>query len=85
MFVDVMWPDFRRRHLYECLDDYGQRERRFGLTSAQLVSDVDGGPEVEPEHISDFDGDVATVTDRPATLTDEAAVAAADPGTDPSA
>ncbi len=87
MFVDVMWPDFRRRHLYECLDDYAQRERRFGLTSAQLASDVDGGPDALPEHISDFDGDVATVTDRPATLADELAVAHTDPdaGTDPSA
>ena len=44
MFVDVMWPDFRRRHLYECLDAFGQRERRFGLTSAQLASDVDSDP-----------------------------------------
>jgi undecaprenyl diphosphate synthase len=41
MFVDVMWPDFRRRHLYECLDAYGRRERRFGLTSAQLASDLE--------------------------------------------
>jgi undecaprenyl diphosphate synthase len=44
MFVDVMWPDFRRRHLYECLEAYGQRERRFGLTSAQLASDVETDP-----------------------------------------
>ncbi|HVV84320.1 MAG TPA: polyprenyl diphosphate synthase [Kofleriaceae bacterium] len=41
MFVDVMWPDFRRRHLYECLDAYGRRERRFGRTSAQLADDGD--------------------------------------------
>ena len=40
MFVDVMWPDFRRRHLYECLDAFGRRERRFGLTSAQISSDL---------------------------------------------
>jgi undecaprenyl diphosphate synthase len=26
----VLWPDFRRRHLYEALDDYQRRERRFG-------------------------------------------------------
>ena len=48
MFVDVMWPDFRRRHLYECLDAYGHRERRFGLTSAQLGSDVEPAPAPDP-------------------------------------
>ena len=41
MFVDVLWPEFRREHLYKCLDQYAQRERRFGLTSAQLASDVE--------------------------------------------
>ena len=40
-FVDVMWPDFRRRHLYEVLEQYAARERRFGLTSAQLAEDSD--------------------------------------------
>ena len=41
MFVDVLWPEFRREHLSKCLDQYTQRERRFGLTSAQLASDVE--------------------------------------------
>ncbi len=40
VFTDVLWPEFRRQHLYECLDVYANRERRFGLTSAQLASDV---------------------------------------------
>lgn len=41
MFVDVLWPEFRRNHLYECLRAYGERERRFGLTSAQLAESSD--------------------------------------------
>lgn len=41
VFIDVLWPEFRREHLYKCLDQYGARERRFGLTSAQLATDVD--------------------------------------------
>lgn len=41
MFVDVQWPEFRRPHLQQCLDQYAARERRFGLTSAQLGSDVE--------------------------------------------
>ncbi len=30
----VLWPDFRRRHLYEAILDYQQRERRFGRVTA---------------------------------------------------
>jgi undecaprenyl diphosphate synthase len=41
MFVDVLWPEFRRAHLRQCLDAYGNRERRFGLTSAQLAESSD--------------------------------------------
>jgi undecaprenyl diphosphate synthase len=26
----VLWPDFRRRHLYEAIIDFQQRERRYG-------------------------------------------------------
>jgi len=26
----VLWPDFRRRHLYEAVLTYQHRERRFG-------------------------------------------------------
>ncbi len=32
----VYWPDFRREHLYTALNNYLQRERRFGKTSEQL-------------------------------------------------
>jgi undecaprenyl diphosphate synthase len=41
VFVDVLWPEFRREHLHQCLEVYASRERRFGLTSAQLTSDVE--------------------------------------------
>jgi undecaprenyl diphosphate synthase len=43
VFLDVMWPEFRRQHLYQVLEQYAARERRFGLTSAQLQpgSDVE--------------------------------------------
>lgn len=33
-FTPVLWPDFRRQHLYEALWTYQQRERRFGRVSA---------------------------------------------------
>jgi undecaprenyl diphosphate synthase len=35
-FSPVLWPDFRREHLYQAVLDYQNRERRFGLTSEQL-------------------------------------------------
>jgi undecaprenyl diphosphate synthase len=41
IFVDTLWPEFRRQHLYQCLEEYAARERRFGLTSDQLASDVE--------------------------------------------
>ncbi len=28
--TDVLWPDFRRRHLYDAIADYQGRDRRFG-------------------------------------------------------
>jgi undecaprenyl diphosphate synthase len=37
-FTDVLWPDFRREHLYSALLDYQSRERRFGKTSEQISS-----------------------------------------------
>ncbi|WP_262248425.1 isoprenyl transferase [Parapedobacter soli] len=36
-FTDKMWPEFRRNDLFEALATYQNRERRFGLTSEQLV------------------------------------------------
>jgi undecaprenyl diphosphate synthase len=30
VFTDVLWPDFRRQHLFEAIRDFQQRERRFG-------------------------------------------------------
>jgi undecaprenyl diphosphate synthase len=35
-FTDVNWPDFDRRELHRALADFQSRERRFGLTSAQI-------------------------------------------------
>lgn len=39
MYVtDILWPDFRRKQLYEAIESYQNRERRFGLVSEQLAS-----------------------------------------------
>jgi undecaprenyl diphosphate synthase len=30
VFTDVLWPDFRREHLFDAVREYQARERRFG-------------------------------------------------------
>jgi undecaprenyl diphosphate synthase len=35
-FTPVLWPDFRREHLYAALHDFQRRERRFGQISEQI-------------------------------------------------
>ncbi|MBK5223060.1 MAG: di-trans,poly-cis-decaprenylcistransferase [Acidimicrobiia bacterium] len=38
VFTDVLWPDFRREHLYDAVREFQRRERRFGGV------EVDGKP-----------------------------------------
>jgi undecaprenyl diphosphate synthase len=35
-FTPILWPDFRKPHLYEAIIDFQQRERRFGKTGKQI-------------------------------------------------
>lgn len=35
--TELLWPDFRKEHLYEAIISYQRRERRFGKTSEQLI------------------------------------------------
>ena len=36
IFSPLPWPEFTRERLIECLDQFGGRERRFGLTGDQV-------------------------------------------------
>jgi len=36
-FTPILWPEFRRDHLYEAIIDFQNRERRFGKTSEQVA------------------------------------------------
>ena len=38
-FTNVQWPDFRKEKLYEAILDFQKRERRFGKTSDQVITD----------------------------------------------
>ena len=35
-FTPILWPEFRKPHLYEAIVDFQQRERRFGKTGNQI-------------------------------------------------
>ena len=35
--TDTLWPDFRRRHLYEALIAFQKRERRYGGLTAAMA------------------------------------------------
>jgi undecaprenyl diphosphate synthase len=44
----VLWPDFRRRNLFEAIIDFQSRERRYGAVDeadAQMFIEADGGSE----------------------------------------
>ena len=49
--TDVLWPDFRRQHLYQAMRDYQTRERRFGLISSK------DDPDRREQGESDRDGE----------------------------
>jgi len=36
VILDVLWPDFSRKHLYNSIKEFRKRERRFGKVSEQI-------------------------------------------------
>ena len=36
-FTETLWPDFNEEKLLEALEEFGKRERRFGLTGEQMA------------------------------------------------
>lgn len=37
-FTEVLWPDFSEQEMQKALDDYSQRQRRYGKTGEQIVA-----------------------------------------------
>jgi undecaprenyl diphosphate synthase len=35
-FTEILWPDFRKTNFQQALDEFAQRERRFGKTGEQV-------------------------------------------------
>jgi undecaprenyl diphosphate synthase len=44
VFTDALWPEFRSENLVSAVEEFQKRERRFGMTSAQLQSDTEPNP-----------------------------------------
>lgn len=44
-FSEALWPDFSPVELHKAIDEFSRRQRRFGLTGAQLTRDRDSSPE----------------------------------------
>jgi len=44
-FTETLWPDFSAKHLERAFAEYASRQRRFGLTGAQLEDDHSAGRE----------------------------------------
>ena len=45
--TDTLWPDFRRRHLFEAIIDFQSRERRYGgvdESDAEMFIEAEGSP-----------------------------------------
>jgi len=40
--TNTLWPEFKRKNLYEAIKDFQKRERRFGLVSDQLKKNTIG-------------------------------------------
>ena len=47
-FTETLWPELDAATLQRALDDYARRERRFGLTGAQLRPDAGAAPDKSP-------------------------------------
>ena len=53
VILDVYWPDFSRKHLYDAVKQYQKRERRFGKVSEQIHnSTVDKHKKDSPLEVS---------------------------------
>ena len=35
-FLEILWPDFGKEDFFKCIDDYQNKERRFGMTGEQV-------------------------------------------------
>lgn len=44
-FTDALWPDFSSELLFKAIEEYSNRQRRFGLTAAQLCNEGSEGEE----------------------------------------
>lgn len=52
VILDVYWPDFSKKHLYDAIRQYQKRERRFGKVSEQINPENENHKKDSPIEIS---------------------------------
>jgi len=48
VFLNTLWPDFDRRHLWRAIEEYARRDRRYGGALPNAVSDATAATATEP-------------------------------------
>jgi undecaprenyl diphosphate synthase len=46
-FTPVLWPDFKKEHLAEALDEYSRRDRRYGAVKETALATAPETPVAE--------------------------------------
>ena len=59
VFLDTLWPDFDRRHLWQALEEYARRDRRYGGAVPNEVGPSDGEVDGEVDAEVDAEADPA--------------------------
>ena len=44
VFLDTLWPDFDRRHLWKAIEEYASRDRRYGGALPNVVTETPPSP-----------------------------------------
>ena len=53
-FTPVLWPDFKKEHLAEALDEYSRRDRRYGAVKETALA---AAPETQAAETAEVLGD----------------------------
>jgi undecaprenyl diphosphate synthase len=58
VFLDTLWPDFDRRHLWHACEIYANRERRYGgATPNNMLGVVADYAQAVPNYVTESDAD----------------------------
>nr|WP_196790924.1 isoprenyl transferase [Motilibacter aurantiacus] len=53
VFLDTLWPDFDRRHLWQAIEEYARRDRRYGGAQPNVLPDAGPGARLPAKSVPD--------------------------------